>query len=98
MQYNLFCLATSANIIWLKLIGYSPEQSKYPWYLYIDSYLEPEYAWIAEMSLRGNVEWLKITQEKLTAKQMDYKYTLRNIQYRLERFTRRTLDLIQNKI
>jgi hypothetical protein len=94
MQYNLFCLATLKNYRWLKISWYDPSESKYQWYYYISSYLEPEWADFTISSLEWNVEWLKVTKDRLTAKQMDYAYTLRNLQYRLERFTKRTLDLI----
>lgn len=98
MQYNLFCLATYKNYIWLKLTWYDPEESKYQWHYYIASFLEQEWAQFAIANLQWHVEWLKVTEERLTAKQMDYQYTVRNIQYRLGRFTNRALDLISNKI
>lgn len=94
MQYNLFCLATYSNYIWLKLTWYEPEESRYPWHYYIASYLEPEWLQFAISWLAWHIEWLKATEQRLSAKQMDYQYTLRNVQYRLERFTKQALDLI----
>lgn len=94
MQYNLFCLITYSNYIWLKLSWYDPEESKYPWYYYIASYLEPEWAQFATAWLQWHVEWLKITEQKLTAKQESYNTWLMNLQYRLWRFTKRALNLL----
>lgn len=95
MQYNLHCKNTYDNLIYLKLSWFNPTESIHEWCLYIDSYLEREYLSIAILNL-SKITWLFVTEKKITAKELDYLYTLRNIQYRLSRFTREINNLIKN--
>lgn len=94
MKYHLYCEITEENYIRLLLEWYEPDISHYPWFFYIASYLEPEYFTQAIMSLQGNITWLMKKEEKVSAKEMDYLYTLRNIQYRIWRFTREARSIL----
>lgn len=95
MKYHLYCEITYDNYVSLILLGYSPDISIYPWYYYIASWLEPEYFTFAFMRLEWKITGLKKSKERVMAKEMDYLYTLRNIQYRLWRFTREVKSILK---
>ena len=93
MQYNIHCQNTYDNFLYLKISWFNPSESIHEWCLYIDSYLEQEHLQFAIAQL-SKVTWLFVTEKKITAKELDYLYTLRNVQYRLWRFTREIRSIL----
>ena len=94
MQYNLHCKDTNENLTYLKVYWFDPTPSIHEWCLYIDSYLEKEWLSITISNLT-KIEWLFVTEKPLKAKELDYLYTLRNVQYRIGRFTREIKTIIK---
>lgn len=94
MQYNIHCTFSIENLLNLKLLWYDPNPSIHEWCIYIDSYLEEEHMKIALYNLQ-KIKWVYVTEKNITAKELDYLYTLRNIQYRIGRFTREIKTIIK---